>query len=335
MRASRFMILLYVCMVGIPVLLLIYAFSYLFSQLFIERIVLAIIAFGLILYGILSFVDVYARKKGVNPHEVQIKLRLLERKKAEEAPVPGKEGEKAVNLKIKRFNPDKKGLEESSYKMFADSLTTVLDMLLVVKASKDSTLAMRYSCRMGICGSCGMVVNGKPVLACETNVFKNLENDEISVEPMQGHALLRDLVTDFDDFFEKHSSIKPGLYRVDEKEKYEPTKPYYQSKAELDKFLPYSYCIMCGLCVDACPVSNTNKDFLGPQALSQVYRYNADSRDQKGTRRIFDVDTLDGVWGCEFAGACSEVCPKGVDPATAIQLLKAELSKNLLKEDVT
>ena len=334
MRASRFMILLYICMVGVPILLLVYAFSYLFSQLFIERIALAIIAFGLILYGILSFVDVYARKKGISPHEVRIKLKLIGKNKVEEGQeLSPKEGEKIINLKVRRFNPEKKGLEEFSYKMAADSLTTVLDMLLGVKASKDGTLAMRYSCRMGICGSCGMVVNGKPVLACQTNVFKNLNNGEIFVEPMQGHALLRDLVTDFDDFFEKHSSIKPGIYRVDTKEKYSPTKPYYQSKAELDKFLPYSYCIMCGLCVDACPVSNTNKDFLGPQALSQVYRYNADSRDQKGTRRIFDVDTLDGAWGCEFAGACSEVCPKGVDPATAIQLLKAELSKNLLKGD--
>ena len=87
---------------------------------------------------------------------------------------------------------------------------------------------------------------------------------------------------------------------------------------------------MCALCIDACPVTNTNPDFVGPQALSQVYRYHKDSRDQEGQKRLDYVDTLTGAWGCEYAGACSKVCPKGVDPAAAIQMLKAELVENSL-----
>ena len=88
---------------------------------------------------------------------------------------------------------------------------------------------------------------------------------------------------------------------------------------------------MCGLCLDACPVVNSNPNFVGPQALSQAYRYHADSRDQGGKKRLFDVDTVDGAWGCEFAGSCSKACPKGVDPAAAIQLLKGEIMKNISK----
>jgi succinate dehydrogenase / fumarate reductase iron-sulfur subunit len=150
---------------------------------------------------------------------------------------------------------------------------------------------------------------------------------------MQGHPLLKDLATDFDDFFEKHMSVQPRLYRIDAKEQYAAKKEYHQTREEVDRFLPYSYCIMCGLCEDACPRVNTNPNFKGPQALAKEYRYYADSRDQLGKKRLLDADRLDGVWGCEFAGACSKVCPKGVDPAAAIQLLKTELMSNTTAEE--
>ena len=89
-------------------------------------------------------------------------------------------------------------------------------------------------------------------------------------------------------------------------------------------------CTGCRLCVDACPVSNTNQHFVGPQALAQAYRYNSDSRDQGEKDRLDHLDSMDGVWGCEFAGACSEVCPKGVDPALTIQQMKIDLMKRRL-----
>jgi succinate dehydrogenase / fumarate reductase iron-sulfur subunit len=173
------------------------------------------------------------------------------------------------------------------------------------------------------------VINGKPRLACETNVY-SLGSGTIHVGPMEAHPLLKDLVTDFDDFFAKHKSVTPWLVRKDTEEKYRAEKEYHQTRAQVDYFLDFAHCIKCGLCVDACPVSNTNVHFLGPQALGQAYRYNSDSRDQGEEQRLDSLDRMDGVWGCEFAGACSEVCPKGVDPALTIQQLKLDIMKRRL-----
>ncbi|PSN83077.1 succinate dehydrogenase iron-sulfur subunit [Candidatus Marsarchaeota G2 archaeon ECH_B_SAG-G16] len=231
-----------------------------------------------------------------------------------------------INVKVKRFDPEKRVFVTKTYEVEVDRFTTVLSMLLEIKQWQDPTLSIRYSCRMGICGSCAMVVNGKPTLACETNVF-SLAASDLTVEPMRGHPVLRDLVTDFEDFFERHKSVSPWLIRKDIEEKFRAEKEYTQTRTELDYYLPFSYCIKCGLCVDACPVVNTNPKFVGPQALSQAYRYYADSRDEGLTQRLESLDSLEGVWGCEFAGSCSRVCPKGVDPALAIQLLKAEIAK--------
>jgi len=228
---------------------------------------------------------------------------------------------KTVEIRVKRFDPDTKQFTVKSYRLEVDRFTTVLSALIAIKERQDQTLSIRYSCRMGICGSCGMVVNGKPRLACETNILKEC-GDTVEVEPMLGHPVLRDLVCDFDDFFAKHRSVKPWLIRRDRAEKFRAEKEYVQTIKQLDEYLPFTYCIKCGLCVDACPVSNLNPGFKGPQALSQAYRYIADSRDEGAKARLEALDTFEGVWGCEFLGACSRVCPKGVDPALAIQLLK-------------
>ena len=233
---------------------------------------------------------------------------------------------KEIKLKVRRFVPSERTFRESDYKISADKFTTVLDALIGVKEKEDHTLSVRYSCRMGICGSCAMVINGKPRLACETNIF-SLESNSIAVGPLEAMPQIRDLVTDFTEFFEKHKSVMPWLIRRDVEEKFAAEREFKQARNEVDFFLPFSYCIKCGLCVDACPVSNTNISFVGPQALAQAYRYNSDSRDEGEKERLQKLDALDGVWGCEFAGACSYVCPKGVDPALAIQLLKLDVMK--------
>jgi succinate dehydrogenase / fumarate reductase iron-sulfur subunit len=240
----------------------------------------------------------------------------------------GKE-QKTFQLVVKKLDPDTRAFVEKSFQVEADRFTSVLDILIFVKEKQDHTLSMRYSCNMGICGSCGMVINGKPRLACETNVF-SLGSSTISVGPMEAHPLLKDLVTDFDEFFAKHKSVKPWLVRKDTEEKFRAEKEYHQTRAQVDYFLDFAHCIKCGLCVDACPVSNTNSHFVGPQALAQAYRYNSDSRDQGEEARLDSLDRMDGVWGCEFAGACSEVCPKGVDPALTIQQLKLDIMKRRL-----
>ena len=233
---------------------------------------------------------------------------------------------KTFTLVVKRLDSVSRTFVEKTFQVEADQFTSVLDLLVSVKEKQDHTLSMRYSCNMGICGSCGMVINGRPRLACETNVY-SLRTPTIRVGPMEAHPLLRDLVTDFDDFFEKHRSVKPWLVRKDMEEKFKAEKEYTQTGSQVDYFRDFAQCIKCGLCVDACPVSNTNPHFVGPQALAQAYRYNSDSRDQGEKERLDSLDRLDGVWGCEFAGACSEVCPKGVDPALTIQQLKLDIMK--------
>lgn len=231
-----------------------------------------------------------------------------------------------ATVKVRTFNYTAQSFDEKEFAVSATRLTTVLDALISIKEYQDPTISFRYSCRMGICGSCAMVINGKPQLACETGLLSC--GKEVKVEPMRGHPILKDLVTDFDDFFEKHKSVQPWITRKDMQYKFGYGKEYPQTDKERDSFLPFAECIKCGLCLDACPVVNTNKSFVGPQALSQAYRYFADSKDQTKGKRLEYLDSLEGAWGCEFAGSCSTVCPKNVDPALAIQLLKSEIAKH-------
>lgn len=203
--------------------------------------------------------------------------------------------------------------------------TTVLDALLDAKSYQDSSIGIRYSCRMASCGSCGMKINGIPRLACYTKI-SDLDTNTITCEPLPNFPYIRDLVTDFSQFFAHHRSVMPFIQNkkadipdVNELSEYE------QSPQDLDKFLQFSYCIKCGLCYSACPTVATDLKFPGPQALSQAYRYYADSRDSDKSNRLKVIDTSHGIWRCHFAGSCSNVCPKGVDPALGIQLLRSHL----------
>jgi succinate dehydrogenase / fumarate reductase iron-sulfur subunit len=198
---------------------------------------------------------------------------------------------------------------------------TVLGALLYVKEWLDHSVAIRFSCRMASCGSCGMKINGLPKLACYTQV-RELGDGPVTVEPLPHYPIVRDLVTDLQGFFDKHRSVRSYLVRQDHAEQETPTSEYAQSSRELDDFLQFSYCIKCGLCNAACPTVAGDASFIGPQALGQAYRYVADSRDEGVNERIQVVDRAHGIWRCHFAGACSFVCPKGVDPALAIQRLR-------------
>ncbi len=328
MRASRYMILLYASMLAVPLLFLILAIAEIAANTVLADVSEILAAAGLVVYGIVGFIEVFGRRA-----EHANSLGSIAGRKAADIRKAGSDGGRKVRLEIGRFISDKKALENDTYEVSANRFTTVLDALLSVKEKQDNTLAVRYSCRMGICGSCGIVINGKPSLACETCLLDVARDGKVDVEPMQAHPLLKDLVTDFDDFFEKHKSVKPWLYRKNAAEQNKAASVYAQTGKERDEYLPFSYCIMCGICMDACPVVNSNPKFVGPQALSQEYRYHKDSRDQMGARRLGLIDSLDGVWGCEYAGACSEVCPKGVDPAAAIQALKFEMFGKVMGDE--
>jgi len=227
-----------------------------------------------------------------------------------------------VQLRVRRANPtigSKAGFK--TFEIPFEPGMTVLSALLYAKEKIDHSIAIRYSCRMASCGSCGMKINGVPKLACYTQIA-DYGTKTITVEPLDHYPLIRDLVTDFDGFFQVHKSVHPFLIRRDVREQETSESEYKQNARELDDFLQFSYCIKCGLCNAACPTLATDPLFTGPQALAQAYRYSADSRDEGQIHRIETIDTEHGVWRCHFAGACSFVCPKGVDPALGIQHLK-------------
>jgi len=228
---------------------------------------------------------------------------------------------KTITLKISRFNPEHD--EASGFMEFNvqyEKWTTVLEAILDVKKHHDHSVAVRYSCRQATCGSCGMIINGKPRLACFTKISE-LDSNTITVEPMNNFPVIRDLAVKFEKLFDTHQKIKPYLIR-DDTELVSDEKEFLQTPQEVEQYIQFANCIKCGLCNSACPTMATDSSFVGPQALAQAYRYVADSRDKGKDSRLKIIDDSHGIWRCHFAGSCSQVCPKGVDPAMGIQLLR-------------
>ncbi len=203
---------------------------------------------------------------------------------------------------------------------------SVLEALTYIKDNLDSTLSYRWSCRMAICGSCGMMVNGKPKLGCKTFLRDYVSSGKIRLEPLANFPIERDLVVDMSDFMQKLEKIKP--YIIPKEEKNLCDGEYLQTPKQLAQYKQFSQCINCGLCYAACPQYALKPEFLGPAAIALLYRYNEDSRDGAKEERMKLIHQEAGVWSCTFVGFCSEVCPKGVDPAAAIQLYKAESAKD-------
>jgi len=168
-----------------------------------------------------------------------------------------------------------------------------------------------------------MKINGKPSLACYTKISE-LNSNVVTVEPMNNFPIIRDLAVDFKQLFTNHKKMKPFIIN-EESEVTPESKEFIQTPKDLEKFLQFSYCIKCGLCNSACPTMATDTSFIGPQGLAQAYRYVEDNRDKGKDERLKIVDDSHGIWRCHFAGSCSNVCPKGVDPAMAIQLLRGYL----------
>ena len=204
---------------------------------------------------------------------------------------------------------------------FTDDMS-VLQGLQYIKDQLDGSLTFRWSCRMAICGSCGLMLNGKPALGCE-HFLRDYHPGPLRVEPLNHFPIVRDLAIDQSDFLQKLESIKPWLIGEP------PAKgTHLQTPRQLDEYYQYSQCINCLLCYAACPQYGLNDKFTGPAALALLHRYNADSRDQGKHERMPLVNAEDGVWGCTLVGYCSEVCPKGVDPARAVNQNKIESTKD-------
>jgi succinate dehydrogenase / fumarate reductase iron-sulfur subunit len=250
---------------------------------------------------------------------------LLARETSEISLARAKNDSSDILLNIYRGGPNSKPEKSyDSYRVPVSRWTTVLDALLYVKERLDSSVAIRFSCRMASCGSCGMRINGIPRLACYTKISE-LGTDTITCEPLPNFLLIRDLVTDFQQFFNHHKKIQPYIQNMHLDPTMERLGEFNQTPQEVDEFLQFSYCIKCGLCYSACPTVATDTKFPGPQALAQAYRYFADNRDDSAQKRLDNVDHKHGIWRCHFAGSCSMVCPKGVDPALGIQMLRSHL----------
>jgi succinate dehydrogenase / fumarate reductase, iron-sulfur subunit len=236
-----------------------------------------------------------------------------------------------VTVRVRRFEPgiDREPRWETHEIEVAPGMT-VLDALWQIKERRAPGLAWRSSCRMGICGSCGMQVNGRPRLACNTQVSE-LDGDEVTVAPLPNFGIVKDLVPDLSPMFEAHRGVSPYLVRDDHIEQEAPTREYRQTPGEQERYLQFSYCIKCGCCMAACPTVATDPAYAGPMPLGQAHRYDSDSRDGGFDRRREVLSGGSGPWRCHFAGECSQVCPKGVDPAKAIQLLKQDLVLDLLR----
>ena len=222
-------------------------------------------------------------------------------------------------FEITRFDPDRdEAPRTETYEIPVEPDWKVLDALNFIKDEIDSSLSHRWSCRMAVCGSCGMMVDGKPTLTCKKPLSEY--GNRVSVAPLSNFPIVRDLVTELDGFMDKFQKVKPWIVRAKERAVEEGT--HRQSPAELEEFKQFSMCINCMLCYAACPVVTNEPDFLGPAAIALGHRYNMDSRDQ-GSHERNEIFRGEGtVFSCSYANECSEVCPKHVDPAAAVNQAK-------------
>jgi fumarate reductase iron-sulfur subunit len=234
-----------------------------------------------------------------------------------------------ITLQVVRYRPEEEGRPTvQEYEVPCHKEWVVLDGLNHVKDHLDGGLSFRWSCRMGICGSCGMTVNGEPKLTCAT-FLTDYAPGPVRVEPLANFPIIRDLVVEIGDFMRKLSEVKPWLVR-DEEQPLEKGE-YRQTPEQMDEYKQYSMCINCLLCYAACPVYGLDPTFIGPAAIALAQRYNLDSRDQGRRQRLDVLSQHEGIWGCTFVGECTRVCPKHVDPAGAIQRYKLTAALDWLK----
>ena len=234
-----------------------------------------------------------------------------------------------IRLQVARYRPEQES--EATFDEFdvpCPKDWVILDGLNHVKDQLDGTLAYRWSCRMGICGSCGMTVNGEPKLTCATFLHEYAPGP-IRVEPLRNFPIIRDLIVDIGDFMRKLVTVKPWIVRDEERPL--SAGEYRQTPDEMDEYKQYSMCINCMLCYSACPIYGLDPKFLGPAAIALAQRYNLDNRDHGSAERMEVLSEHHGIWGCTFVGECTKVCPKHVDPAGSIQRYKLTAALESMK----
>jgi succinate dehydrogenase / fumarate reductase iron-sulfur subunit len=256
-----------------------------------------------------------------------------------------------MKLKIFRYN---KGMESPRYDTFQIELSpglTILSALFKVQEQYDDSLAFRYSCRGAVCGTCAVLINRVPRLACRTQlealVSKKLDislsripfagftepwdsQQEIIIEPLPHFPVVRDLIVDMSSFFDRYRELGP-VFRP---EGPDPEKERLMDPKAVKELNRYTPCILCAACYAACPVNGKNPRYAGPAALAKLYRFHIDPRERSGPSRLLTADNPDGWWGCQFYSNCRKVCPKDVPPDIAIGSARHEITKMKDKNNV-
>lgn len=228
-----------------------------------------------------------------------------------------------VTFRVRRFNPEVSA--EATWEDFQleiDPKERVLDGLHKIKWDVDGTLTFRRSCAHGICGSDAMRINGKNRLACKTLIKDINPEKPITVEPIKGLTVLKDLVVDMEPFFQAYRDVMPFLITKDTNE---PTRERLQSAEDRERFDDTTKCILCAACTSSCPVFWNDGQYFGPAAIVNAHRFIFDSRDEAGEQRLEILNDRDGVWRCRTTFNCTDACPRGIEVTKAIQEVKRAL----------
>jgi succinate dehydrogenase / fumarate reductase, iron-sulfur subunit len=227
-----------------------------------------------------------------------------------------------VELRIKRFDPERdKGPRWATYEVEVEESDRVLDALHEVRWHQDGSLAFRRSCAHGVCGSDAMVINGENRLACVL-LIRDVGRT-ITVEPLRGFRVLKDLVVDMEPFFEQYRSVLPYLVNSGDP----GDRERLQSPEERARYDDTTKCILCAACTTSCPIFWANESYVGPAAIVNAHRFVYDSRDEAGADRLEVLDQRSGVWACRTAFNCTDACPRGIKVTAAIEEVKRALLK--------
>ena len=227
-----------------------------------------------------------------------------------------------VTLKISRYNPDVDSEQHwETFEVTSHATDRVLDALHQIKWEQDGSLSFRRSCAHGVCGSDAMRINGKNRLACKT-LIKDLNPDKpITVEPIKGLPVEKDLIVDMEPFFDAYREVMPFLITTGN----EPTRERIQSQQDRERFDDTTKCILCAACTTSCPVFWNDGQYFGPAAIVNAHRFIFDSRDEGSAQRLEILNDKEGVWRCRTTFNCTDACPRGIQVTQAIQEVKRAL----------
>lgn len=228
-----------------------------------------------------------------------------------------------ITFKVFRFDPEKdKKPHYESYELDVNPTDRVLDVLEMVIGYHDGALAYRRSCAHAVCGSDAMRINGRNALACKVLV-RDLNSNHITVEPLLGLRVIKDLIVDMNPFFDHYRKIMP--YLVNNTPLPADGKERLQSPVERERFDDTTKCILCAACTTSCPVFWTDEQYFGPAAIVAAHRFIFDSRDAGAAERLEILNDKEGVWRCRTTFNCSSACPRGIEVTQAIQQVKRAL----------